>query len=60
MVTVSFAEPFKKLDGTLDVPEAEKISRTIAVNKNRKIRFEIVEKATGKQGDDLKQPKQPQ
>jgi prepilin-type N-terminal cleavage/methylation domain-containing protein len=48
VVTVSFAEPFKKLDGTLDVPEAEKISRTIAVNKNRKIRFEIVEKATGK------------
>jgi len=48
VVAVSFAEPFKKLDGTLDVPEAEKISRTIAVNKNRKIGFEIVEKATEK------------
>ncbi len=60
MVTISFAEPFKNLDGTLDVPEADKISRTIAVNKSRKIRFEIVEQATGKQGDELKQPKQPQ
>lgn len=60
MVTMSFAEPFKNLDGTLDVPEADKISRTIAVNKSRKIGFEIVKQATGKQGDELKQPKQPQ
>ena len=42
VVTVSFAEPFEKLDGTLDVPEDEKISRTIAVGKSRKIEFEIV------------------
>jgi prepilin-type N-terminal cleavage/methylation domain-containing protein len=59
-VTLSFAEPFKLLDGTMDVPEAEKISRTISVNKSRKIKFEIVEKTTEKQGDELKQPKQPQ
>jgi prepilin-type N-terminal cleavage/methylation domain-containing protein len=59
VVTISFAEPFKKLDGTLDVPDAEKISRTITVNKNRKIKFETVKKTTGKQGDELKQPKQP-
>ena len=45
VVTVSFAEPFKKLDGTLDVPEAEKISRTIAVSKSRKIKFKIVKEA---------------
>jgi len=44
VVTVSFAEPFEKLDGTLDVPDAEKISRTIAVGKSRKIEFKIVEK----------------
>ncbi len=45
VVTVSFAEPFKQLDGTLDVPEAEKISRTIAVSKSRKIKFKIVKEA---------------
>jgi prepilin-type N-terminal cleavage/methylation domain-containing protein len=45
VVTVSFAEPFKKLDGTLDVPEDKKISRTIAVSKNRKIKFEIIKEA---------------
>jgi len=48
VVTMSSAEPFKKLDGTLDVPETEKVSRTIAVNKSRKIRFEIVEETPGK------------
>jgi prepilin-type N-terminal cleavage/methylation domain-containing protein len=58
IVTVSFAEPFKKLDGTLDVPEAEKISRTIAVDKSRKIKFEFVKEATGEQrGNELKRPK---
>jgi prepilin-type N-terminal cleavage/methylation domain-containing protein len=57
MVTVSFAEPFKKLDGTLDVPEDEKISRTIAVNKSRKIKFEIVEETTEKQRNEPNQPK---
>jgi prepilin-type N-terminal cleavage/methylation domain-containing protein len=59
-VTVSFAEPFKLLDGTMDVPQFEKISRTISVNKNRKIRFEVVEPNQGKTGDELKQPKQSQ
>ena len=45
VVTVSFVEPFKQLDGTLDVPEAEKISRTIAVSKSRKIKFKIIKEA---------------
>lgn len=44
VVTVSFAEPFEKLDGTLDVPDTEKISRTIAVGKSRKIKFIVVKK----------------
>ena len=44
VVTISFARPFKALDGTLDVPEAEKITRTIAINRTRKIRFIIIEK----------------
>lgn len=40
-VAISFAEPFKRVDGTLDVLDEEKIIRTIAVNRTRKIKFEI-------------------
>ena len=39
VVTVSFAEPYEVLDGTLDVPEEEKITRTIAIDRTRKIAF---------------------
>ncbi|UCE98974.1 MAG: hypothetical protein JSV82_07270 [Planctomycetota bacterium] len=41
-VTISFAEPFKKRNGTWDVPEEEKIVRSIAINRIRKIKFNIV------------------
>jgi prepilin-type N-terminal cleavage/methylation domain-containing protein len=41
MITISFAKPFETAQGTLDVPEAEKIIRTIAINRARKIGFEI-------------------
>jgi len=41
-VTISFAEPFKILNGTLDVPEKEKIIRSIAVNRTRKIKLTII------------------
>jgi len=40
-VSISFAEPYKRVDGTLDVLDEEKIIRTIAVDKTRKIAFEI-------------------
>lgn len=40
-VTISFAEPFKKTDGTLDVPEKDKHVRTIAIDRTRKIKFDI-------------------
>jgi len=40
-VAISFAEPYKRVDGTLDVPDEEKIIRTIAVDRTRKIKFEI-------------------
>jgi hypothetical protein len=43
-VTISFAEPFKTVRGTLDVPDEEKIARTIAIDRTRKIKFEIVAK----------------
>lgn len=39
--TISFAEPFKKVNGTLDVLDEEKITRTIAIDRTRKIRFTI-------------------
>ena len=41
-VTVSFAEPVKTVAGTFDVPDAEKITRTIAVDRTRKIKFTFV------------------
>lgn len=40
VVTISFAEPYKRADGTFDVPEEEKITRTIAIDRTRKIRFD--------------------
>lgn len=40
-VTISFAEPFKTVGGTLDVPEEEKIVRTIAVDRTRKMKFTV-------------------
>jgi hypothetical protein len=43
-VAISFAGPFKKVDGTLDVPDEEKITRTMAVDRTRKIRFAIGKK----------------
>lgn len=41
IVTISFAEPYKRADGTFDVPDEEKISRTIAIDRTRKIRFDL-------------------
>jgi prepilin-type N-terminal cleavage/methylation domain-containing protein len=40
-VTISFAEPFKAVTGNIDVPDEYKISRTIALDRTRKIAFEI-------------------
>jgi len=40
-VTISFAEPFKTVFGTLDVPDAEKTTRTIAIDRTRKIVFNL-------------------
>jgi prepilin-type N-terminal cleavage/methylation domain-containing protein len=39
--TISFAEPVKSSNGTLDVPDEEKITRTIAIDRTREIRFAI-------------------
>ncbi len=40
-VTISFAEPYKRANGTFDVPDEEKITRTIAIDRTRKIRFNL-------------------
>ena len=44
VITISFAEPFKTLDGTLDVPEDEKITRHIAIDRTREIKFALAKK----------------
>lgn len=40
-VTISFAEPFKTSDNDLDVPEQQKFTRTIAIDRTRKIIFKL-------------------
>jgi prepilin-type N-terminal cleavage/methylation domain-containing protein len=57
-VTISFAEPFETASGTLDVPEAEKITRVVAIDRTRRIRFEIPadqeEKEKAEEGEGIK------
>lgn len=42
IVTISFAQPVETLAGQWEVPDSEKITRTIAIDRTRKIKFEIV------------------
>jgi len=53
-VTISFAKPFETVRGTYDVNDMEKITRTIAIDKTRKIRF--IASATGLEGADPNAP----
>ncbi len=50
-VAISAAEPFKKANGTLDVPDEEKITRTIAIDRTRKIKFSIEKRDFGQVED---------
>lgn len=50
VVTISFAEPFETVQGTLDVPEEDKITRVMAIDRTRKIRFVIVERKFDEEG----------
>jgi type II secretory pathway pseudopilin PulG len=43
ILTLSFAEPFETLQNTLDVPEEEKTVRTFAIDRTRRIKFELGE-----------------
>ena len=56
-VTISFAEPYKRADGTFDVPDEEKITRTIAIDRTRKIRFDT---SATEGGNDEEQQEQPE
>lgn len=40
-VTLSFAEPYERARGQLDVPEEEKVSRTMTINRMRPIKFSL-------------------
>ena len=40
-VTLSFAEPYKTVRGTWDVLDHQKIGRTIAIDRTRKIKFTV-------------------
>ncbi|MHC4132891.1 MAG: PulJ/GspJ family protein [Planctomycetota bacterium] len=42
VATISFAEPFEALDGTLDVFEEDKTTRTIVIDRIRRIGFTYV------------------
>ncbi|MHC4206051.1 MAG: PulJ/GspJ family protein, partial [Planctomycetota bacterium] len=55
VVTISFAEPYKKVDGTFDVPDEEKITRTIAIDRTRKIRFDTSTTEDGNEQEGLEQ-----
>lgn len=50
-VTISFAEPAKALDGTFEVDDEEKIRRTIALDRTRKIKFHIERKEQDEEKD---------
>lgn len=52
-VTISFAEPFKTLTNTFDVFDEQKLTRAIAVDRTRKIKFKIAPKEEMKLEDDL-------
>jgi len=41
VATISFAEPFEAVSGELDVTERERTSRTIAIDRTRKIKVNI-------------------
>ncbi len=56
IVTISFAEPFKTVRGTLDVPDEEKTTRTIAIDRTRKINFVIEPKEYGQDEEEGLEP----
>ncbi|MBN1804904.1 MAG: hypothetical protein JW837_06610 [Sedimentisphaerales bacterium] len=54
-VSLSFGEPFKTVSGYLDVPDSEKIIRTIAIDRTRKLRFSVQTKDLTEGTDETKE-----
>ena len=52
-LTISFAEPFKTLENTWDVFDEQKFTRTVAIDRTRKIKFKIAPKEQKEPEDDL-------
>ncbi|MBW8040488.1 MAG: prepilin-type N-terminal cleavage/methylation domain-containing protein [Planctomycetes bacterium] len=52
-VTISFAEPFKALNNTWEVFDEEKVTRVIAIDRTRKIKFKIAPIEKKKSQDDF-------
>lgn len=50
IVTISFAQPYETLTETYEVPDWQKVTRTIAIDRTRKIKFKI-EKKEDEQND---------
>jgi hypothetical protein len=40
-ITLSFAQPYKTVTGAFDVPEEDKLVRTIAIDRTRKVSFNV-------------------
>jgi len=63
-VSLSFAPPYETVRGTLDVADSDKVSRTIAVDRTRRVSF-AVSSESGREGtdsdtnDDVQSPPQP-
>jgi prepilin-type N-terminal cleavage/methylation domain-containing protein len=51
VATISFAKPFKTLEGTWDVPDEEKITRTIAIDRTRTMRLVFPKKQIAQESD---------
>jgi len=61
VVTVSFAEPYKAVDGTWDVPAEDAVTRTIAIDRTRKIKFTVAKPESPtktQQAEDQNEPQQ--
>jgi len=51
VITISFAEPYETLTRDLEIPDEEKITRTIAVDRSRRIKFTVPEPVFDEDGD---------
>lgn len=58
VAAISFAEPFKNENGEVDVFEDEKFIRTMAIDRTRKIKFNVETRESAEQAD-VNQPEDP-